>query len=111
LRCHSELKGWLLDWIGKATDDQVAWFSMMIYNMWQVRNDARETQKLADPKTVVLKSAAALEEWGNIQKPQLATTSTKPNEHWLRPDLGWAKVDADGAYNAATCVGGGDVVI
>jgi hypothetical protein len=29
LRCHVELKGWLLDWIGKASSDQVSWMITM----------------------------------------------------------------------------------
>jgi hypothetical protein len=48
LRCHSELKGWLLDWIGKAKDDELGWFCMMVYNIWLSRNDARESKEMED---------------------------------------------------------------
>jgi hypothetical protein len=64
--CHAELKGWLLDWIGKGSADQIEWMFTMIYNLWQARNDARETKQMQDPKTIVLRTAAALEEWRGL---------------------------------------------
>jgi hypothetical protein len=33
LSCHSELKGWFLDWIGKAQADKLSWFFMMTSGM------------------------------------------------------------------------------
>lgn len=111
LRCHSELKGWLLDWIGKATDDHRAWFMMTSYNIWQARNDARESQLIADPNSVVLKTAAALEEWKEANKTCSQVAGAKPSEHWLRPEPGWVKVNADGAYHSAEGIGGGGVVL
>jgi hypothetical protein len=44
--CDAELKGWLLDWIGKSGSDQIAWSFQMLYNLWQTRNDAWETLRL-----------------------------------------------------------------
>jgi hypothetical protein len=31
LRCHAELKSWLLDWIGKSKEDQATWMLTMFY--------------------------------------------------------------------------------
>jgi hypothetical protein len=43
LRCHADLKGWLLEWIGKAPGEEIVWWITMIYHLWLARNDARET--------------------------------------------------------------------
>jgi hypothetical protein len=46
LACHAELKGWLLDWIGKGQQKELELAFTLIYNLWQARNDARESQQL-----------------------------------------------------------------
>jgi ribonuclease HI len=84
---------------------------MVIYNLWQARNDARESQLIADPTSVVLKTAAALEEWKEVHKISSHAAGAKPSEQWLRPELGWVKVNADVAYHSADGVGGGGVVL
>jgi hypothetical protein len=66
LRCHSDLKGWLLDWIGRSSGNKVELMLTLVYNLWQAQNDARESLKLADPRAIVQKSIAALEEWHNV---------------------------------------------
>jgi hypothetical protein len=43
LGCHADLKGWLLDWIGKGSSDQIALSFQMLYSLWLTRNDARES--------------------------------------------------------------------
>jgi ribonuclease HI len=49
-------------------------------------------------------------EWWNIHHPnKLKSPSVK--EHWLYPDVGWLKVNVDGAFRDAGKVGGGGVVI
>jgi hypothetical protein len=110
LWCHSELKGWILDWIGKSNDDKRAWFITMLYNLWIARNDARETKKLAYLKSVAMKTIAGVEEWHNLHAPS-TTMSAKQKERWLVPDYGWCKVNADGAFHSATGLGGGGVVL
>jgi hypothetical protein len=66
LACHAELKGWLLNWIGKSSADQTSWFFTMLYNLWQARNDASETQNLKDPKSIAQQTCFAVEEWNGI---------------------------------------------
>jgi hypothetical protein len=68
LVCHAELKGWILDWIGKVNDDQRAWAFNLIYNLWLARNDAREVQRIQDPGQIVQKVVAAVEEWRNRRR-------------------------------------------
>jgi hypothetical protein len=43
--------------------------------------------------------------------PDLGAVSVKLNEHWLKPDWDWVKINTDGAYRASDAYGGGDVVI
>jgi hypothetical protein len=45
LACHSQLKGWLLDWIGKLDGRLAATVMMLLYYLWQARNDARESKR------------------------------------------------------------------
>jgi ribonuclease HI len=110
LQHHSDLKGWLLDWIGKASSDDVALMITMLYNLWQARNDARESQKLADPKSVATRTVAGIEEWKSAQTVA-PSVSVNLNEHWLKPDWDWVKINTDGAYRASEAYGGGGVVI
>jgi ribonuclease HI len=110
LACHVELKGWLLDWIGKSSADQTSWFFTMLYILWQARNDARETKILKDPKSIALQTCAAVEEWNGIHGKSLKP-STKVVEHWLRPEAQWHKINSDGAFNQSEGNGGGGVVL
>jgi ribonuclease HI len=110
LRCHSELKGWLLDWIGKAKDDELSWFCMMIYKLWLSRNDARDSKEMEDPRAVAIRTKVAVEEWQAINGVS-KTPSCKTEERWLCPDESWVKVNVDGAFRAAEGFGGGGVII
>jgi hypothetical protein len=62
LRCHSELKGWLLEVIGRNTTEQNSWLFMLLYNLWLARNDARESRNMEDPTALVRRTAVAIEE-------------------------------------------------
>jgi hypothetical protein len=48
LRCHAELKKWLLDWTGKAHVDQVTWFVLMVtsYGYHQTMRGSQELWKI-----------------------------------------------------------------
>jgi hypothetical protein len=94
LKCHSELKGWLLDWIGKV-QDSIRW--MMLLTLWQARNDARESYQIEDPRSIVKKTMVGMEEWLNIHKPMLKG-SDKIQEHWLTTTQDWFKAIVDGAF-------------
>jgi hypothetical protein len=65
--CHSELKGWLLEVIGRNSIEQNLWLIMLLYNLWLAQNDARESRNLEDPRALVRRTAAAIEEWRNLQ--------------------------------------------
>ena len=62
LRHNSDLKGWLLDWIGKADDQETAWALMLMYGLWLARNDARDNKQVEDPQSIAKRAAAGLEE-------------------------------------------------
>jgi hypothetical protein len=87
LRCHSELKGWLLDWIGKAPADKLSWFCMLIYKLWLVRNDARESKQIEDPRAIAEKARAAVEEWAAVHV-KTPSSNIRSVEHWLCPEPG-----------------------
>jgi hypothetical protein len=99
-----------LDWIGREKEKKIAWAFFTLYNLWSARNDAREHGVIADPVSIVRRSVEGVTKWWNIHHPnKLKSPSVK--EHWLYPDVGWLKVNADGAFRDAGKVGGGGVVI
>jgi hypothetical protein len=108
LACHADLKGWLLDWIGRCSADEAAWFFMLIYNLWLARNNARETHKLDDPSKIVSRTIAHIEEWRNLKSSGPCVAA--PVERWLPPAQDWVKVNTDGAFRQE-CNGGAGVVI
>jgi ribonuclease HI len=107
---HSDLKGWLLDWIGKGTDDQVALLSRMVYNLWMARNDARETKRMGDPRSIVRRSMEEMQEWLDVHHKPMVSSASR-GEHWLPPEEDWVKANADGAFRSADNNGGGGVVL
>jgi ribonuclease HI len=107
---HSDLKGWLLDWIGKANVDQAAWFLTMSYKLWLARNEARESARLADPKAIASSVKEAVEEWFSLRTP-LRPRGLSPREHWLCPEPDWIKANTDGAFRSADGNGGSGVVL
>jgi hypothetical protein len=83
---HSDLNGWLLDWIGKIDDKSATWVLMLVYNLWLARNDARDSRKIEDPKSIAQKAVAGVDEWMNIHCT--AKPKAKVVEHWLPPPIG-----------------------
>lgn len=110
MACHAELKGWLLDWIGKGQQKELELAFTLIYNLWQARNNARESQQLQDPAAIVRRSIAAVEEWHSL-KTVPTTTATRPIMRWHAPPEGWCKVNTDGAYRSAEGNTGGGVAV
>jgi hypothetical protein len=110
LRGHSDLRAWLLDWLGRAKGKHVSLTMMLIYRLWLARNDAREKENIANPEDIVKGSIAGVEEWMSIHERK-ANVGSKVVEHWLSPDVGWHKINVDGAFRNAEKCGGGGVVI
>jgi ribonuclease HI len=110
IRGHSDLRAWVLDWLGKAKGKSVSLTMMLIYKLWLARNDAREKERIDNPEDIVKNSIAGVEEWMSIHERKVNPRS-KVTEHWLSPEVGWYKVNVDGAFRAAEKYGGGGVVI
>ena len=110
LACHAELKGWLLDWIGKSQGNMVAWMLMLVYNLWLARNEARDLRHIEDPKAIVKKTLAGVDEWLNTHK-SASLVPTRAPERWLPPEQNWCKVNVDGAFRPSENIGGGGVVL
>jgi ribonuclease HI len=105
-----EIQGWILDWLGKMSDEEIAVAIMLIYQMWLARNDAREEIMIADPSDIARQSLFLLQEWQAVQKPSNPIVP-RATEHWLPPEVGWNKVNADGSYLASSNIGGCGVVL
>lgn len=80
------------------------------YNLWQARNDARESKNMEDPKFIALKTVADVEEWRNLQNPT-TPAGVQQKDRWLPPDENWIKVTVDGHFRIADGNGRGGVVI
>jgi ribonuclease HI len=83
---------------------------MMIYKLWLARNEARESKQIEDPRAIAEKARAAVEEWASLQM-KTPTSNIRSTEHWLCPELGWVKVNVDGAFRTADSSGGSGVVL
>ncbi|KAK1618647.1 hypothetical protein QYE76_024164 [Lolium multiflorum] len=106
----TDLKGWLLDWLGSLSDKELSLGIMVLYQTWLARNEARDEVRIEDPGAIARRSLAMVEEWLAIKSgPRHEAQRVK--EHWLPPDDGWHKVNADGAYKASLGSGGCGVVI
>jgi hypothetical protein len=42
VRRHSDLHGWVLDWLGSMEEKELGLAIMLIYQMWLARNEARD---------------------------------------------------------------------
>jgi ribonuclease HI len=105
-----ELQSWLLDWLGKLPDKEVAVAIMTLYQMWLARNDAREQASIEDPGMIARRTLKLVEEWHGLNNSS-ATVAPRNGEHWLPPEEGWLKVNADGAFHASSGVGGCGAVL
>jgi ribonuclease HI len=83
---------------------------MVLYQMWLARNDARDDERIEDPEAIARRSLALVEEWVAI-KPGTPHEMQRVREHWLPPEDGWHKVNADGAFMSPQDNGGCGVVI
>jgi ribonuclease HI len=107
---HAELRGWVLDWLGRLADKELSIGIMVLYQMWLARNDARDEARIEDPEAIARRSLALVNEWLAIN---LGTSQAIPRvqEHWLPPEDGWHKANADGAFVSSQGVGGCGMVI
>jgi hypothetical protein len=110
LRSHNEFQTWLLDWFGVLPADELAVAMTTIYHLWLSRNNAREEVMIESPDKIASRVAALTEEWRNL-KPAGAGHQPKEKEHWLPPEVGWTKANADGSFAATEGHGGGGVVL
>jgi ribonuclease HI len=92
------------------SDEEIAVAIMLIYQMWLARNNASEEIMIADPSDMVRRSLFLFQEWQAVQKPSNPTVP-RATEHWLPPEVGWNKVNADGSYLASSSIGGCGVVL
>jgi hypothetical protein len=83
---------------------------LLVYNLWLARNEARDSDRIADPADIVRKTLAGLEEWFLANNMAPKENSAKV-EHWLPPEPNWFKVNVDGAFRSAENKGGGGAVI
>jgi ribonuclease HI len=110
LRSHNEFQNWLLDWFGVLPADELAVAMTTIYHLWLSRNNAREEVMIENPEKIVSRVVALTEEWRKL-KPVGVGHQPREKEHWLPPEDGWTKANADGALAAAEGHGGGGVVL
>jgi ribonuclease HI len=72
-------------------------------------NDARESQIIEDPRSIVKRTMVGMEEWRNIHKPKDPKKVVR--ELWHPPCQDQFKINVDGAFRAEASTGGGGAVI
>jgi ribonuclease HI len=109
-RSHGELQTWLLDWLAGLKEKELALAMMALYHMWLARNDARDEPMIEDPDRTARRILGLLDEWRAL-KPSSGQQSHPEVEHWLPPEVGWHKANADGALSPGEGTGGVGVII
>jgi ribonuclease HI len=95
--------------MGKVKHEIIDWFMLLIYNLWLARNDARESQSIEDPRCIVRRTMAGMEEWREIHKPKDPKKVVRG--FWRPPSQDQIKINVDGAFKANASVGGGGAVL
>jgi hypothetical protein len=72
IRSHSDLKCWLLEWMGKSAHEIIEWFVLLIYNLWLARNEARDSLYIEDPRSIVKGTIEGMEEWKEVHRPNVS---------------------------------------
>jgi ribonuclease HI len=106
----SELHGWVLDWLGRMDEKELAFSIMLLYQMWLARNEARDQAQIVSPKDLVRRSMALVEEWVAL-KPTAVHTPPLHTDQWQAPNEGWFKLNSDGAFSMEQGSGGSGVVL
>jgi ribonuclease HI len=84
---------------------------MILYQIWLARNNARDEERVEEPDGIVRRSIFLVNEWLDVQAQKHKTSTNSEEKHWLPPEHGWCKVNADGAFSAAMGTGGCGVVL
>lgn len=109
-RSHGELQAWLRDWIAGLKEKELGVAMMALYHMWLARNDARDEPMIEDPDRTARRILGLLEKWRAL-KPGSGERIPTEVEHWLPPEVGWHKVNVDGALSPGEGHGGAGVII
>jgi hypothetical protein len=91
-------------------EDELTISIMILYQIWLARNEVREEVQIATPREIIRKSLFLVEEWQGL-RPARAAGAAQLVEHWLPPQEGWTKLNADGAFSVKGEVGGCGVVM
>jgi hypothetical protein len=105
-----DLMNWMLEWFASVKDSEMDITLMILYHSWLARNEARDGKKIDEPESIVKRAIHLLEEWHIVQVPKPSKVPV-PKERWLPPEIGWIKVNTDGAWNKDSEKGGGGVVV
>jgi ribonuclease HI len=108
---QKDLASWMLEWMGKTNDRELALGLMTLYQMWLARNDARDAELIEDPMITARKTVFLVDEWQIANTSPPASRSNQEAEHWLAPPDGWHKVNADGAFLQVSGRSGGGAVL
>jgi ribonuclease HI len=100
----------MLEWFSGMKEEELCLSIMILYQLWLARNEAREEVQIADPHEIIRKTLFLVEEWQGL-KPERAVCATREVEHWIPPQLGWTKMNVDGAFSATDGTGGCGVVL
>jgi hypothetical protein len=96
----------VLDWFNTLQAKDLALVMTALYYIWLTRNDARDEPMIEDSERTARRVLAITEEWWKWKTPSPSRHSTGV-KHWLLPEPGWYKANADGALSAADGHGGG----
>lgn len=108
---HHQIRCWLLDWLGKASDAQKSVMLQALYQLWLARNEVKDGERICSPDVLARRVAVLVEEWSAVHEQRKAGRPSLARERWLPPDNEWIKANADGASTKTRNKGGGGAVL
>lgn len=108
---RSAISTWLQEWLAGASDAERETMIQGLYGLWLARNEAHDGKRFLEAKAVAERVDDHMREWREVPKRSIKISQPKQVERWQPPEVGWIKVNADGATSKLQVKGEGGVVL
>lgn len=108
---HAVSSSWMQGWLPDASDDERETMIQGIYGLCCARNETRDGKRMPEPRVVAERVFDHIQEWRSVHDKTGMPTEPKHSEQWKPPELGWIKINTDGAMSKAQDNGGGGVIL
>ncbi|CAL1388734.1 unnamed protein product [Linum trigynum] len=96
LEPNQSMGSWLCEIMEKVDNDSLGQLGMILWAMWNERNNQLFNKKKAEEWEIVLRATNYWEEFNQLQGKAIEGKEKEPRT-WIRPPEGWMKVNVDAA--------------